>query len=89
MAGRFLPPFTQTESALFYFRDRRSIAFEAAGLLPPCRETGSKGGAWCWTPAAAKDGPKLRALITSGRRSTGAGILTPFHQSRDKRGQSK
>lgn len=42
MAGRFLPPFTQTQSALFYFRDRRSIAFEAAGLLPPAESRGQR-----------------------------------------------
>lgn len=58
-------------------------------LQHPCRETGSKGATWCWTPAAAKDRPKLRALITPPRRSVGAVILGPFHQSRDKQGQKK
>lgn len=58
-------------------------------LQHPCREMGSKGAVWCWTPAAAKDGPKLRALIMPPRRSMGAVILGPFHQSRDKQGQGK
>lgn len=87
-----LPPITQIQSALFYFRVRRSTVLPlkprvSSALQRPCRDEGSKGAAWCWTPAAAKDGLKLRALITPPRRSVGAVILGPFRQSRDKQGQ--
>lgn len=56
---------------------------------PPCRETGSTGAAWFWSPAAAKDGPELRALMTPPRSSVDSGVVGPCHQSGDRRGDGK
>ncbi|CAF90470.1 unnamed protein product, partial [Tetraodon nigroviridis] len=59
-------------SALFYFRVRGVLSLTpqvSFACRCPCRETGSEGAVRCRTPAAAKDRPNLRALITPRRRS--------------------
>lgn len=93
MVPHFSPQLHSDTVALFYFMDASVSGLKLRGSPPhfvvPCREAGSKSPAWHRAQTAAKDGPKLTALIATPRRHVSAAFPPLMSVKRDKQGHSK
>lgn len=74
-------PFTQIQSALFYFRVRRSIAFEAACLLhtpAPLQRDGVKGSRVVLDPSGSQGRPQVKSLNCASQTQHGCSDFRPI-----------
>lgn len=76
-----LSPFTQIQLALFYFRVRRSIAFEAAGLLrtpAPLQRDGVKGSHVVLDPSGSQGQAQVKSLNYASQTQRGCSDFRPI-----------